>query len=134
MVIDIANGKTVCAARGVVQSYTTAFNWSPDGTRLCYLTWGGENSGHPHVVGKDGGSGPIDIAGESGAYIRKIDDFYELPPRWRPDSKEVLLPVPDGIRVFDASGEAQRKLPVPDGYRVSTWLLPQESPAVNDQQ
>ncbi len=131
MVIDIDSGKTLCAARGIVQSYTTAFNWSPDGTRLCYMTWGGENSGHPHVVGMDGGSRPIDIAGESGAYVRKIDDSYELPPRWRPDSKEILLPVPDGIRVFDAAGEAQRKLSVPDGYRVSTWLLPQEDPVAD---
>ena len=131
MVTDIAHRKTVCAASGIVQSYTTAFNWSPDGTRLCYLTWGGENTGHPHVVEKDGGSDLIDIAGDSGAYIRKIDAFYEAPPRWRPDSKEILLPVPGGIWVFEASGRAQRKLPVPDGYRVSTWLLPQENPVVN---
>lgn len=130
MVTDIAQRKTLCVARGVVQSYTTAFNWSPDGTRLCYLTWGGENSGHPHVVGKDGGSGPIDISGECGAYIGKIDAFYEAPPRWHPDSTEILQPVPGGIWVFEASGTAQRKLPVPDGYRVATWLLPQESPVV----
>ena len=131
MVIDVDSGKTVCVARGIVQSYATAFNWSPDGTRLCYMTWGGENSGHPHVVGKDGGSGPIAISGESGGYVRKIDGFYESPPRWRPDSKEVLLPAPDGIRVFDATGKAQRKLAVPDGYRVSTWLLPQEEPVAD---
>ena len=34
MVIDVTNGKQACVAGGIGQSYTTAFSWSPDGTRL----------------------------------------------------------------------------------------------------
>ena len=131
MVIDVAEAKTVCVAGGIGQSYTTAFSWSPDGTRLCYLTWGGDNSGHPFVVGMDGGSSPIDITGESNAYVKKVDAFYELPPRWSPDSAVVYLLVPDGVWVFGASGEYQRKISVPENYTVSTWLLPQEFPVLS---
>lgn len=131
MVIDVADGKTVCVAGGIGQSYTTAFSWSPHGTRLCYMTWGGENSGHPFVVGMDGGFSPIDIAGESDAHVRKVDAHYELPPRWSPDSEAVYLLVPDGIRVFGASGECQRTVTVPEDYTVSTWLLPQETPMLS---
>ncbi|MDE3260002.1 MAG: prolyl oligopeptidase family serine peptidase [Gemmatimonadota bacterium] len=131
MVVDVADGKHVCVAGGIGQSYTTAFSWSPDGTRLCYMTWGGENSGHPFVVGKDGGSGPVDLTGESGVYVRKVDAFYELPPRWSPDSEAAYLLVPDGIGVFGASGEGQRKVSVPEDYTVSTWLLPQETPVLS---
>lgn len=131
MVIDVINGKQACVAGGIGQSYTTAFSWSPDGTRLCYMTWGGKNSGHPFVVGKDGAHSPIDLTGGSGAYVKNVDALYEPPPRWRPDSEAVYLLVPDGIWVFGASGECQRKVSVPDDYKVSTWLLPQETPALS---
>ncbi len=131
MVIGVGDGKTVCVAEGIGQSYTTAFSWSPDGTRLCYLTWGGENSGHPFVVAKDGAGSPIDLTGDRDVYVRKVDSLYELPPRWSPDSDAVFLLVPDGIWVFGASGEDQRKVSVPENNTVSTWLLPQKTTVVS---
>lgn len=131
MVIGVDDGRTVCVAGGIGQSYTTAFSWSPDGTRLCYLTWGGENTGHPFVVGKDGANSPIDLTGDRDAYVQKVDSLYELPPRWNPDSDAVFLLVPDGIWVFGAAGEDQRKVLVPENNRVSTWLLPQKTTVVS---
>lgn len=120
VVLSVDGSAVNTVSRGIGQNYCTGFSWSPDSSRIAYITWAGEKPGCVYVVPKDGSRKPLDITGDETPYLGGADPYVNLAPRWDPDGQKVYYMVKNRFWVLNADGSGQRSVAVRGRY----WVQP----------
>jgi TolB protein len=111
--VDGAGGQARTLSRPTEN--VTAFFWSPDGTRIAYLTF--SNTDGPaltwHIVDAAGGEGRDFEAFQPSKAFAELQNFFDAYTSsfspWSPDSSRIVYGADDGIYVLDvAAGRAFR--------------------------
>jgi dipeptidyl aminopeptidase/acylaminoacyl peptidase len=119
-VVDTAGGPPRLVAPRLVQEYGQNFSWSPDGSRLAYVS-----DGQLHVVAREGGeSRRLGIADRSFARDYRA-------PLWTNDESLLLISGDTLFRVAVASGETV-PVAVPQGHRLLEIVAPGDAQHVSN--
>lgn len=115
-VVDAAGGPArVVSSPGHV---IPAFFWSPDGTRLAYLTFAPQPGGLPrltwHVVASGGGEvrelASFTPSQAFAGLVNYFDAYAFVLDLWSPDGSELVYAAADGVYVVEvATGQASRR-------------------------
>jgi TolB protein len=110
-VVDGAGGQARTLSRP--EENVTAFFWSPDGTRIAYLTF--DNTDSPaltwHIVDAAGGEGRDFEAFQPSKAFAELQNYFDaytfsFSP-WSPDGSRIVYGAQDGVYVLDvAAGRA----------------------------
>lgn len=115
-VVDGAGGEVRTLSRP--DEAIPAFFWSPDGSRIAYLTFARQDGGPPqftwHLVDREGGA-VRDLASftpsQAFAALVGFFDAYAISlDLWSPDGRAIVYASDDGVYALDvASGEPERR-------------------------
>jgi TolB protein len=121
--VDGAGGQARTISRP--EQNVTAFFWSPDGTRIAYLTF--DNTARPalswHIVDAAGGTGRDFEAFQPSRAFAELQNYFDaytfsFSP-WSPDSSRIVYGADDGVYVLDVA--AGRAFKATDGT-MGVWV------------
>lgn len=105
-------------ASSIPQEYGTGFSWSPDGDSIAYTTTVQGEPTRLYVVASDGSGPPRDLTDPN----EEMHLTDHLPPRWSPDSRQIIALASHGHWDVSIDGSTRRQINVELDREVVHWV------------
>ena len=132
LVVVGLDGTTRTLAPRVCQEEAQGFSWSPDSSRLAYVTQHAQDRTRLFVVASEGHTSPLELTAD--ADVARLPELlpgaYDA-PRWSADGQHLLLPARGGYVEFDTGTPSKtRVVETGDQRKFVGWMQPWSEPTL----